>query len=601
MNETRDPTTQRILDLTLEIIYLLTGEDHMVVKIHDTVTDNCSRQMSKGSYKTEHRNVASPPPSIVHKRNHEQKILDLTDQIIHLLTGEVPIRCEDVTVYLSMEEWEYVERHKDIYKDFISETPQTVISLGDVLSGEFRSPFSLPEPRRGKEEISNNGERNPMTRKGQMKTETSLEQEALLYANLSVNKMEIDPITGQTQTEHLLSDIKEEPASCEEGNPTCGGIYEPTNHTQTGYSSTRVKPESDSFGERDIIDPGMYLPTEHTNTLFTPSNLEEYLKGNGHPLEINPSESSVESRKQKPQFKCSECEKCFPTNHRLIIHLRVHTGEKPFNCSECGKCFTQASNLAAHKTVHAVEKTFKCDECGKCFAHTSYLTKHKMIHTAEKTFKCDECGKCFARSSYLAKHKVVHTGERPFKCSECGKCFTQPSSLALHKGIHTGERPFECTDCGKRFTRPTSLALHKVMHARDKTKCTVSVLETSPSNILTDCRLQNPQFNCSECGKCFPEKSKLISHLHFHTRERPFKCTECGKCFIKASYLRTHKMIHTGEKPYKCSECGKCFTQASNLAAHKMIHTGEKPFKCSECGKCFTRDLLLAKHKMSHE
>ncbi|XP_063814357.1 uncharacterized protein LOC135054871 isoform X2 [Pseudophryne corroboree] len=129
MDKGRSHMTERILNLTLEIIYLLTGEDHIVVK---KKAGECVKELS--------------PHSRIHERDHEQKILELTNKIIQLLTGEVPIRCQDVAVYLSMEEWEYIEEHKDLYDDIMMENHSPLTSPDEYRNTLQRSPTPLLSP-----------------------------------------------------------------------------------------------------------------------------------------------------------------------------------------------------------------------------------------------------------------------------------------------------------------------------------------------------------------------------------------------------------------------------------------------------------------------
>ncbi|XP_077322228.1 gastrula zinc finger protein XlCGF66.1-like [Lithobates pipiens] len=124
MEEDRSHMTEKILNLTLEIIYLLTGEDYVVVK------KSSGEPISGGWSRTQSPTMVPPPPSPIPERSKEQKILELTTMMVHLLTGEVPIRCQDVTVYFSMEEWEYLEGHKDLYKDVMMANQPPLTSPG---------------------------------------------------------------------------------------------------------------------------------------------------------------------------------------------------------------------------------------------------------------------------------------------------------------------------------------------------------------------------------------------------------------------------------------------------------------------------------------
>ncbi|KAG9469325.1 hypothetical protein GDO78_020826 [Eleutherodactylus coqui] len=94
-------------------------QDYTVVK--KTSSDGCQAPVSDGWGRPLSPITGPPPHPLILEEINEQKILELTNKMIELLTGEVPIRYEDVTVYFSMEEWEYLEGHKDLYKDIMME------------------------------------------------------------------------------------------------------------------------------------------------------------------------------------------------------------------------------------------------------------------------------------------------------------------------------------------------------------------------------------------------------------------------------------------------------------------------------------------------
>ncbi|XP_075070846.1 uncharacterized protein LOC142159891 [Mixophyes fleayi] len=501
MDKGRSHMTERILDITLEIIFLLTGEDYTVVKKTSGkhVTSNNRPCVSGGLSRTQSPITVPPPHSLIHKRNNDQRILELTNKIIQLLTGEVPIRCQDVTVYFSMQEWNYIKGHKGLYKDVMMKNHQTLTSRDG--SSNRNTPERCPRRPYSQDSL----EKNHCIPQD-CQDENFSDFQIVIIEEIKKEEDEIDVIIKE---EEIPTDIS-----------TDGHYSRNTSEEHLILSPDCEVEENDitqdSRGENPITTATH--PVLHSAHISSePSNHEE-----GFPDNSDGVTNSV--RRADNIFPYSEYYKCFIQDGNVIEHQGTRISEKPFTCSECGKCFTHHSYLVKHQRIHTGEKPFPCSECGKCFTDTSGLAKHQRIHTGEKPFQCSECGKCFTYKADLIKHQRIHTGEKPFPCSECGKCFTDKSGLAKHQRIHTGERPFPCPECGKCFARKSHLGKHQIIHTGEK------------------------PFQCPECGKCFARKSHLVNHQIIHTGEKPYRCTECGKCFAQRPGLIIHRRIHTAKK-----------------------------------------------------
>ncbi|KAH9507400.1 hypothetical protein Btru_057997 [Bulinus truncatus] len=81
---------------------------------------------------------------------------------------------------------------------------------------------------------------------------------------------------------------------------------------------------------------------------------------------------------------------------------------RPFACHICNKRFTQKAHLIIHKRIHTGEKPYSCHICHRRFAQSSHLTVHKRVHTGEKPFFCNFCGMGFCRRPRLEAHILQH-------------------------------------------------------------------------------------------------------------------------------------------------------------------------------------------------
>ncbi|KAM5138937.1 uncharacterized protein ACMZJ9_016393 [Mantella aurantiaca] len=531
--------TDIILNLTLEIMYLLTGEDFTILK------------------KSGEQLIPSLHPRVSRRlnKNQDKKILEVIQKMIGLLTGEVPIRCQDVTVYFSMEEWEYIEGHKDLYKDVMMDNRESFNSYAERSFVEFSAAGS------GSGDSSDSDPARDCASKDGSKTrlgspEQSLEGDPDHYVSPEVSLIIKEEPTSSDDEPFETVAVKIEDQDFLEVNPSSTPI-ETMSIINADGTFTYIKKESFLEEDDDYSDLGAITDPRESMTcpLKSISDLSSQKCPEGAKWSSDlPAFQDHTGWSEKHQmaagnpFTCTLCDKSFACNSALETHSRVHTGEKPFSCSKCGKRFMRIAGLCAHEKVHTRERPVQCSECGRCFSSKSRFWRHQVIHTAKIPVSSSDCEKGIDSGPDLVDRVKVQAQEEPYLCIEGG-------TLANHEA----------------FTHPC---------------------RTLP---------ENTPFPCLECGKCFELRSSLHLHQKTHREKQQLPCPFCSKCFPSRSHLERHERIHTGEKPFSCSYCDKKFANRSSVAVHQRIHTGEKPYSCLVCGRCFTDLSGLVVHKRKHD
>ncbi|XP_075054599.1 uncharacterized protein LOC142140704 isoform X1 [Mixophyes fleayi] len=643
-NKDNIQVTGKILNLTLEIIFLLTGEDFVLTKKQNDQTADSNNSCLSDRLSSCQSPITEPPSySLAREVTADKKSVGL-NKATHSASEEVPVRYEDVAVYLSVEEWEYLEGHKEHYKNVITEGPQPPVSAGcdgvstEKTTEEEREPAASDPQESVLDKVSCDtvtgdcSSRDPPERcetpvysphcieeENRIITQDSqAEPEAMnchppckeeaVPAEISSGECSSRNPPGRCETPVYSPDCIEEEIriitqdyQAEPGDeifhPQCKEEAVPAEISSGGCSS-RNPPER---CETPVYSP---LCTEEENRIITQDYQAEPADGMFHPrckeeavpVEINSGVTA--SWKVQPD-----------SPPRLLLPVQVHHNDGP--TPSIPQVNILSENSAKGRSRKSEIILDKAPALKRQIHFTDLFKQQSRVERSSISFINHGIGNQNTQKNPEKLHVMV------YKCRQCRRSFGSEIDLVSHQRTHSVDRVYTCAECPQSFTDNAALVAHQwTFHRRelgtintqqrptpeDKpfscTECGRSF--TKKSTLVKHQRIHTGAFACPDCGKCLSDKTGLILHRRTHTGEKPFACSECGRRFTQMCHLVTHQSVHTGERPFSCSECGKCFSVRSVLTAHQAIHARHKTFACPECGKSFTQKAALATHRRVH-
>ncbi|XP_075054614.1 uncharacterized protein LOC142140705 isoform X12 [Mixophyes fleayi] len=534
IDKNKDLIIEKLLNLTLEIICLLTREDFTVVrKSGDRVTEDSGPPAPDTWTRTQSPITEAPPHAPIEERNRDGMVLEPAE-IFNGETEKVPGKSKDVEVSFSMTEWDYSGP-----EDVVMDTRQPHGSVGDSSSGSppERCETPLYPPDCIKEEnriVSQDFQAEP--------------EQAVFHQPCKEEKTVPGPIRSGRRNS------RNRPVRCETPlySPHCieeeNRIITQDYQAEPGNGIFRCKeeavPTEISTGGCSSRDPPEICETP----LYSPDCIEEENR-------IITQDYQAKPRGRVFHPRCKEeavpAEISLGEGSSRNLPERCETPLYSLDCIE-----EENGNIAQNYQAEPVDGMFfqQFKEEAIPAEIGSGVTLDPGDHRGLPEFLPEHCiGLAVSHNKetyYDWERNHRNHGEKPYLCPECGKSFSQMSTLTSHKRNHN--KKHVCPQCGKRFRDNLVLMQHQQTH--------------------TDIK----PYMCSVCGKTFKCKAYVSAHMRVHTGEKPYSCPECTKCFSQKISLIQHQRTHSGEKPFSCSECGKCFAAESNLYKHKRIHRGQK-------------------------
>lgn len=337
----------------------------------------------------------------------------------------------------------------------------------------------------------------------------------------------------------------------------------------------------------------------------------------------------IRPRKKVTVFKCPECNKQFPADGLLRIHVRIYHGG-PLKCKHCSSAFRGEQELDKHMlSDHLDRAPYRCSHCASAFFSADMMAVHQVRCPATREKKeavaCQLCEFTTPEASTLCQHiQEAHTEKVIYTCEPCGH-------LSLDFGMHQEHLKSHGPDGKAAPCEPAPTS-----RAGQSAQCPLCKKEFKNIRTLKEHIKRHPKsvrHVCELCGEGITTNMALIKHLNRHNKEssRRYRCLFCSKCFQTAFSVSRHmKNIHLfdhehgcelcphkfptvrekadhmakahvvatpkGKRMHKCTDCNFMSENLGRFERHRASHTGVYPYECSECPRRFAAKEELSRH-----
>ncbi|XP_076853071.1 uncharacterized protein LOC143508450 isoform X2 [Brachyhypopomus gauderio] len=320
------------------------------------------------------------------------------------------------------------------------------------------------------------------------------------------------------------------------------------------------------------------------------------------PLDFDPTLPSVvrhwrgRSRSQRMSFACPDCGKVFGREHRLIIHMRVHSAERPYAYRRRKACFY--GDKKRKKKLHKNSKTSQeiTDELSDASEQTERSTGLDDISApatpapSAPEAEPDEAvgGASEQREGSAGKPVGLRARQggasKMPRCLQCKRVFTHVSRLAIHMKTHR-----------KPLPAPEKREAHGATYKPDRRSRQhpkKSAMRNNETEVERARAGGQTLFQCSECRKVFARSCWLTFHLKSHERERALARKQLKQRQPPAS--KTQKGVPP-DSPEPTKQSSKEVTGEDD-----KVPVLKKIFACPYCDKVFAREGWLGPHIRSH-